>query len=75
MHTPVSFFLIIFLVNIQYYIEMSGFLMWKYVSFDDIARLESTVDESQLRMYVKISPRYVILEVWNDNAFFFQAAT
>ena len=35
--------------------EMSGFLMWKYIAFDDIARLESTVDESQLRMYVKIS--------------------
>ena len=32
-------------------IIMSGFLMWKYISFDDVARLESTVDESQLRLY------------------------
>ena len=56
--TPVSFFIhttFFFLFIKRDPIEMSGFLMWKYIAFDDIARLESTVDESQLRMYVKIS--------------------
>ena len=39
---------------------MSGFLMWKYISFDDITRLESSVDESQLRMYRHISFFYFL---------------